>query len=202
MDMHVISVFPQYNCIGTIQDGQLLIPSLKTIQLEHNNLTRVPADVSHLHHLEYLTLTWNRIEVIDDVTYPNTLEWIGADFNNIKTITLIKFNGNDPSNNKLHTLELGANPLTSIAADAFKYLKNLEVLTLFQTRLTRLPLALADLTRLGHLRIQEVPELECTCEESSLHTWSDKLYLRSEGKCGKIHVWEFLERVAQKCPAS
>jgi len=202
-----------HNNIRTIQDGQLLIPSLKTLHLFHNALTRVPADVSHLHHLEYLSLHQNNIEIIDDVTYPNTLDRINAERNNIKTITLIKFNGNDPSNNKLHTLKLAMNPLTNIAADAFKYLKNLRWLDLSKTRLTRLPLALADLSRLSRLDILDVPDLECTCEESSLRTWPDDRFgtfyglVNFQGKCGKFSISEFLVNtrrveIALKCPAS
>ena len=184
--------FPQGNIgVRTIQEGRLM-PSLTWLSLGNNALTSVPADVSHLHHLTYMNIESNNITSLDDVALPNTLKHLYANDNKIKTITLFKFNGKDPADNSLDIVRLRNNPITYIATDAFKYLKRLSQLSLSRTRLTRLPLALADLTRSDQLNLNNIPDLECTCEESSLGAWYNHREkhdpLRYGGECGTTGV--------------
>jgi len=197
-------LFLRNNHISSIKEGQLL-PSLLTLGLNNNSLTSIPAAVCQLPHLTDLKLAYNLLTSIDaDTLLPGSLVSLDAGFNNIAAVTAVMFRGH-PYQNNLQRLLLFHNPLTSIAPGAFRYLKQLQLLDVSYTGLTRLPLALADLTSLDYLNLDNDLDLVCTCKESSLVTWSNSRPFNSRsllGDCVVTSVIEFLQHVGRYCPAT
>jgi len=161
--------------------SDVLPTSLTELLLSDNSLTAIPPVVSTLTRLVGLGVSGNKITSLDHISFPTSLEALLASDNSITTITSLTFN--DPAaHNNLKTLDLKNNPITSIATDAFKHLQQLEGISLENTRLARLPLALADLPNVGYIHLDMIPDLACTCDESSLSTWyRESMVLR--GNC-------------------
>jgi len=172
--------------------------------------TRILPDVLKFTKLTHLTVLYHNMTSIDDYVFPSSLKYLRLSVNDFTTIsTPIKFS--DPTKNDLEELYLNSGYIASIARDAFKNLKQLRVLNLDDNRLTRLPVALQDLTNLRSLHIHS-PWLRCTCDVASpLSTWFKNLPqpLYVDNGCGpttelnpKIRVVDFLANTDKFCPTS
>jgi len=139
-----------------------LLPSLQYMKWVNpsspNPLTAIPPAVFTLTNLTKFSVAYNNITSIDNIIFPSSCNLIMIDLSN--------------------------NPLTNIAPGVFQNQENLKALFLSNTRLTRLPLALADLTSVEYIRLDNIPDLQCTCEESSLGTWYEHRINRHYG----IHI--------------
>ena len=202
---NILTLYLSSNSISNSpNDKDLLALDLTHLYLDHDALTSIPA-VSDLPQLTELHVSHNHITSIDGIVLPNSLSTLDADANNITAITTtLTFTFNDLPNN-LFDVYLSDNPITSIATDAFQSLNQLRELDLTGTRLTRLPVTLADLTNLDILYLYDIPDLVCTCQESlSLVGWYNTrpASMVLDGDCGETSVQYFLGNLAQKCPTS
>lgn len=180
--------------------------SLTMLEFSYNSLTSIPPAVSSITQLATLTVSLNKLTSIDDVTFANTLFSLDASHNSIAAISRVKFN-NGSADSRVKYLTLNNNPLTSIAADAFKSMPHIVYLHLENTQLTRLPLTLADVVDLDYLYMEQIPDLVCTCQESALATWyrnsgtSRRTRVQISGSCvGATSIRNFLAYLAPKCP--
>ena len=166
-------------------------------------------------NLTNLRLSGNQLthKSIEHVQFPATLEKLSLYDNPIASIDGVRF----PSS--LTELDLSNTQITSIASDTFSNLANLTKLNLWDTQLTRLPLALASLIQLEKLSISS-PNLTCSCSESSLASWYhdrtvdldlqrknggrlyNYLYFDVSGKCDNTDIYYFLANLAPQCPSS
>ena len=89
----------------------------------------------------------------------------------ITSISSLRFT--DPASSQLRDLHLYDNPLSTISHGAFKHLTQSTDIRLENIRLTRHALNLAHLSDLGDLDLRNIPDMTCTCAESSLVTWYD-----------------------------
>ena len=140
---------------------------------------------THLTQLKGLFLSFTQLVSVDHLTFPSSLT----------------------------SLHLNNNPISSLSSDAFTSLANLEVLYLYDTHLTRLPLALTSLTHLEHLDFGSHPNMTCSCSEAApiSHWYVDRLEALKlqnilgdmiSGYCGDgtTSISYFLEEFATLCP--
>ncbi|XP_035827364.1 adenylate cyclase [Aplysia californica] len=151
--------------------------SLSVLDLSHNNFRETPKVILGLVRLRVLNLAHNLLTEVRGEQFP-----IGSG---------------------LEQLYLQGNPLTSLATDAFHRLQHLQLLDLSATKLTRLPLALAQLSAVEIVDVRGVSPLVCTCVERALRPWALSLpHLVLLGHCGEIPLTYFFRVLAAQCPPS
>ena len=187
-----------HNNISDADSGSLP-PSLTHLYLFFNHLTRIPRSVSNMTGLQWLDLDNNNISSIEDLEFPSTMFLMIIQHNNIHSISSpMKFLNNS---SHLETFYLADNPISHIDINAFRWLSNLTYLSLSETRITRLPLALAALTNIQYLILNDIANLTCTCQEASLATWyHSRPYMALPGQCDDVDIKYFLDKLAGQCP--
>ena len=175
-----IHVFPQSNKkVATNKGGQVSITSL---EWSKQGREQIPS-LTPYPDLEYLDLSSNRIRDIFGVKFPSSLRFLRLDYNKIEIVTLVTFI--NPTANELRNLYLDQNPIHHITEDAFKHLKQLVELSLTQTNLRRLPMALAKLDNPNPaaemtINLNRLYMFLCMCEDSLLKDWYQTV--RSSGR--------------------
>jgi len=191
--------------------------TLTTLDFRNNLLSSIP-DTTMLTKLEELDLDENEINGELRATFPQSLEYLHLSDNKITTISSLSF----PEGKSLSfsMLWINDNPITAVSSTAFDQIPELFSLNMNGHHLTRLPLALAKLTKLHGLDIkpavndedEPIKDFQCTCEEASLTTWyaalveehKDDLGLEFSGECkygsATMSVEDFLKEEGPKCP--
>ena len=153
-----------------------------------------------LPNLETLPLSDNKIESLENTTISSSLRFLWLQRNSITSLQPLSFENNQCS---LTAIYLTGNPLKTISQEAFTSCNTLHTLDLSYTQITRLPLALSDLTSLKVLQLHDNQDLVCTCEEgSALRSWFARVEPYTSGRCGytDVDVTDFLTVLAEKCP--
>ena len=170
----------------------------KDLYLNSNNLRSLPDKSFESLPLRTFHVEFNNIKSLDNVVFPTAMKSLEAYNNDIEVIFSLKF-ANDTS--ELESLDLFNNPLKSIAKFAFTQLTKLTSLSLADTQLTRLPLAVTELPQLASLSFFDMKTLECTCTESDFATWyRNRTNLSIDGKCGPADITYFCDSLAPMCP--
>ena len=214
----LLYLFMKGNCLSHIPDLTFM-PILQVMEVSHNNITNsakdtfppslillylnvnslrwIPRSISDLGELRTLNLTMNKIQRLDTFVIPSSLQHLYVAHNNIKTIPSISV-FNDSS--ALSTLDISGNPITSIDALAFSQLTRLQSLYMSSTSITRLPLAILQLTSLRYLNMEHNTQLACACTEKALSPFAKQLVILN-GKCvGGSDIRYFLNVLAKQCP--
>lgn len=191
------SLYLDSNPLSDVTHG-LLPTSLKHLYLDNVHLTSVPPAVAQLPRLQMLFMDKNHIKSVDGVGFPASLHTLSLSENEIERFSGLTFVGG-PS--QLVDLHLSESPLTTITEEAFANTPGLLRLFLSQTKLKRLPLALAALKKLQHLTLTQIDGLACTCEEAALSEWISARHLMNlQGDCGNSPIKFFLLYLAPQCP--
>ena len=185
------------------------IVSMATLQylvLSGNPITYISKDAfTNLTNLEVLHLSNTSLTSIDHVVFPSTLEYLILSNNAITSVSALNFT--TPNSSRLERLDLSNNPIIDISNDAFSHLSDLNSLSLFNTSLTRLPMALLSTHAWADLDL--IPGLVCSCTEAGLLTWYHDLVadydgeedLSISGHCvGGSSIDDFFNYLAPKCP--
>jgi len=190
--------------------------TLTELNLDGNLLTSIP-DTTMLTSLEHLNLNNNEISGELSHTFPSSLESLELGYNKITKISSLSFTGGKSLS--FTFLLLTDNAITAVSSNAFDQIPELEYLYTDGHHLTRLPLALAKLTKLKDFDIspavndkdEPIKDFQCTCDEAeSLVPWyaalveehPDDLEFSGECKYGSttISVEQFLKEEGPKCP--
>ncbi|XP_059149658.1 osteomodulin-like [Physella acuta] len=187
------------NKMNTVTENSL--SNLKNVLIDLTviaaNISAIPRDWSNLTALQRLTMVENQLTQARDV--PSQLIYLNLENNALTELNESTF----PAMPAIFELELSSNPLTTISAHAFDNMPSLGYLSFRYTLLTRVPLAVASLTKLRGLDFQYDLQLVCTCEESPLADWfSRNPQLTIWGTCGDVTVKVFFTDLAKLCPAA
>lgn len=170
---------------------------LNFLDLSSNLFSSIPSFTFKLQYVTALTLSSNRITAIKDTDISSQIQYVQLDKNLIIELTDTSF----PRDSGITSLVLDYNPLTRISDSAFKNLGRLTYLSLRNSRLARLPLALASLTKLTFLDVYGSQNLVCTCMEKGLHNWVMTMSEGSlNGDCGQTSVYFFFATLSPGCP--
>lgn len=108
---------------------------LKNLSMSHNNLNDdVLSFVSHFTSLEYLDLSYNKISLLEDFSFPHSLHYIDISFNQIRYVSSDCFDSLD----ELKYLDFRGVDLTKYPNEIFKHLINLEQIKLGGKNLSEL----------------------------------------------------------------
>jgi Leucine-rich repeat (LRR) protein len=149
--------------------------NLTTLLLSNNLFDRVPYALNRLKMLRSLSLGGNNIKTID------TPDLVGL--------------------HSLTDLDISSNPIMFIAPDAFKHNVNLRYLSLYNTHLKHIPVAVTTLTKLFDIDLYRM-SIECTCDMSYLKHWNVAAIYRFDGTCAfsSEGIKYFIMHSLQSCP--
>ena len=185
------------NRIPSVPKGTLYGKYIYQVQIRNNQLTEIPPDLENSPSLTHLYLSGNKIKSIDGFSFGSKLKTLYLDNNEIEVLTSITV----ASGSNLKWLQLFNNPLRAIAPGAFKDAPMIRQLTLSNTLLTRLPLAITDLPHMGALYLNGVKNLTCTCDEAAISDYQLKIgNFNIGGECDGVSIAYFLHELAPKCP--
>ncbi|BFZ20757.1 hypothetical protein BsWGS_23797 [Bradybaena similaris] len=171
--------------------------NLNSIDLSSNLFSSIPSFTFTLKFVTTLSMTSNRVTAIKDTDIALQILYVDLDKNLITELTDTSF----PRDSGITSMVLDYNPLMIISDSAFKNLASLTYLSLRNSRLTRLPLALASLTKLTFLDVYGSQNLVCTCMEKGLHNWVMNMSAWSiNGDCGQTSVYFFFATLSPGCP--
>ena len=175
--------------------------SIAQLSLFNNSLAEIPPAVSTLDKLTTLYLGRNDIRSIDSFVFPSSLTQLHIYVNKIETISQVAFSQNT---SEVLSFSVDNNPLKQIANDAFAQMPKMQVLSLRNTGLTRLPLTIGALPHLRSVYLVDIPALVCTCQEAALAGWYRNLTFVQvvHGDCGASKISFFLSDLAPNCPKS
>lgn len=178
-------------------DSGSVPPTLLSLDLGHNSLPSVPRIMLSLHYVFEMFLQWNGIKQIRATDFSKSTTGVYLDYNLVEELTDDSF----PPNSNIATLQLSNNPLSKISDSAFTNLPRLMELNLCNTKLTRLPVALASLSSLNLIDFTNSSSLVCTCAEKSLETWITTRPPESIlGDCGETSIVNFYLHFSSACP--
>ncbi|BFZ13425.1 hypothetical protein BsWGS_16464 [Bradybaena similaris] len=148
----------EFNKLPDIPAGSLPT-SLTTLYAAYNSLSSVPADVANMPNLQSLFLSGNLITEIKSNTLPPSLTYLSLNSNNLAIITNTTFR----NLNLLVSLNLDSNPISAISPSAFSDLVSLRYLRFYDSHLTEIPLAFAQLSPEAHISFSTTQPLSCPC---------------------------------------
>ncbi|CAG5119862.1 unnamed protein product [Candidula unifasciata] len=165
------------------------------LKLDYNRLRTIPRVLKTINS-KYIgvALSYNSIFTIQGIDFPNSTTNVDLGGNFIQELSDTSF----PVNSSIMYLYLYNNPLTKVSPLAFRNLPQLRDLNLRNTRLTRLPLAIASLTGLWSIDVTGSTYLVCTCEEKSLEAVIRAVY-DIFGDCGPTSLYTFYNEFSPMC---
>lgn len=174
-----------------------LPPSLYHLDMRYNSLPSIPYVYFNLAIVKDMLLSSNVVSGIQGTLIPYWTLEVDLENNLITELTDTSF----PENSSMTSLNLKDNPIVTISVFAFKNLSRLTKLNMQNSRLTRLPLALASLTSLNFLDVSNSRDLVCTCLEKGLEPLCQKLMNNVLGNCGVTSVYNFFNHFISGCPS-
>lgn len=189
------SAYFSNNDILDVVSGSLP-PSVIYCEIEDNYFRSIPTFLPLEGNLVTLRMAGNAVTRIEGVQLPPSISDLDLAGNKITHLSNWSF----PQNSRLNYLTLDHNPLSSIEPLAFAVLKHMQFLSLRDTKLTRLPLALTTLTQLNTVDLTLNADLVCTCLDKPLRAWALALNLQSFGDCGATSIDNFLRVLSAGCP--
>jgi Leucine-rich repeat (LRR) protein len=171
---HLVELSLDSNSLSSLPDNALnsLTGKLTTLILRNNKFTTIPKAVSKL--TANVDISSNLITQLTDTSFP--------------------------ANSNIKSLTLTSNPIVTISQNAFKNLQHLQTLTLKNSTLTRLPIALGSLTAVTSFDISGSPNLVCTCQEKSLASWFLSIRSNTANVCGSVSIDYFFQNLSKLCP--
>ncbi|BFZ20805.1 hypothetical protein BsWGS_23844 [Bradybaena similaris] len=171
---------------------------LTDLTLGKNFLPSIPSIFKTMKSVPNLLLSYNRILSIQGSDFPSSTTRVDLGNNIIIELTDASF----PENSIITNLILPFNPLSKISLSAFDNLPQLQQLDIRHTKLTRLPLAIASLTKLNSIDVTGSTDLVCTCLEKSLEPILSPLDSYSvSGDCGQTSLYIFFRELSPSCPS-
>lgn len=174
-----------------------LPPGLFSLDLRYNYLPLIPRLMSALSSITDIVLPSNSILHINGQDLPPNAASVELGYNLITEISDTSF----PQISGISSLYLNNNPITAVSPAAFKNLPKLSELSLQDTHLKRLPLALSSLAGLYNFDITGTSALVCTCLEKGLEKWVLAIGRdHVSGTCGETTIYEFFSTLSPDCP--
>ncbi|KAL3861605.1 hypothetical protein ACJMK2_007630 [Sinanodonta woodiana] len=134
--------------------------NLPFLKIEGCSLQHAPSAIAKFSKLQILSLRRNKLVTID------TFDFI--DYPSLKQ------------------LDLSENPLMYVSPEAFANLTSLTVLSLSRTNITTLPRALAGISTLQTLEVENT-KVECGCDLAWLKGWVNRINMtKLHGKCYQL----------------
>lgn len=170
---------------------------LTYLNLGKNLLPSIPSIFKTMKSVPNLVLSYNRILSIQGSDFPNSTTTVDLGNNIIAELTDSSFQ----ENSIITKLLLPFNPISKISLSAFDNLPQLQQLDIKHTKLTRLPLAIASLTKLNYIDVTGSADLVCTCLEKSLQPILSALdSFNVVGDCGQTSLYIFFRELSPSCP--
>ncbi|CAG5124718.1 unnamed protein product [Candidula unifasciata] len=200
-DLHFLAVGYSLNLAGNLLSNikTTTFPTkLDEIDLTSNLFSFIPSFMSTLLFVSTLSMSSNHVTALRSTDFISNILYIQLDRNLITELADTSF----PDNCSIISLVLDYNPLTAISPSAFKSLINLTYMSLQNSHLTRLPLALASLKKLNTFDISGSQYLVCTCMEKDLAHWvvSTMSEYSVNGNCGNTSIYDFFKFLSPGCP--
>lgn len=174
-----------------------LPPYVNNIDLGHNVFSLIPRLFWSLNSVSDLVMPFNEVSMLDEMRIPPWTNSMNLNFNLITELTDTSF----PTNSSLQFVRLNNNPISKISSQAFTDLPRLVELDLQNTKLTRIPLALASLKGFVSIDVSGSKDLVCTCEEKGLRSWIISQTVENiVGDCGETSVYDFFQYLSLGCP--
>ncbi|CAG5124719.1 unnamed protein product [Candidula unifasciata] len=171
---------------------------LDYLDISSNLFSAIPSFILTLQFVPTLALSSNIITGIKDTDFPSCIIFVQLDNNRVTQLTDTSF----PVDSGILSLTLDDNPLGTISALAFNNLSNLTHLSLKNSYLTRLPIALSSLKKLTLFDITSSRYLVCTCAEKSLQKWVQTMSaVTLLGDCGLTSISVFFATLSPRCPS-
>ncbi|CAG5124722.1 unnamed protein product [Candidula unifasciata] len=184
-----------YNRIADPNLGSFPVDMFE-VNLEHNLLPFIPKALSNLTRLIELEMISNMVRQITAEDFPPGVIWVFLGHNLITELEDTTF----PVNSTIQYLHLNNNPINHISNKAFHNFPKLTLVNLAETKITRLPLALASVSTLIVFDATNCTELVCTCEEKSLApVLTPVLSGDVHGNCGDTSIYEFFANYSSAC---
>ncbi|BFZ20753.1 hypothetical protein BsWGS_23791 [Bradybaena similaris] len=170
---------------------------LDELDLSSNLFSSIPRFTLALQFVETLTMTSNKVATIKDSDFAACITMVLLNKNLITQLTDTSF----PQGSGIISLVLDYNPLKTISQSAFNNLASLKSLSLRNSQLTRLPMALTALTQLNFFDISGSRYLVCTCTEKTLEKWVVSTSAGTlNGDCGLTSISTFFTSLSPQCP--
>ncbi|BFZ20754.1 hypothetical protein BsWGS_23793 [Bradybaena similaris] len=172
-------------------------PKLDELDLSSNLFSSIPRFTLALQFVETLAMTSNYVAAIKATDFAACITMVQLDKNLITQLTDTSF----PQGSGIISLVLDYNPLKTISQSAFNNLASLKSLSLRNSQLTRLPMALTALTQLNFFDISGSRYLVCTCSEKALENWVVSTSAGTlNGDCGLTSISTFFTSLSPRCP--
>ena len=193
------------NNITDIPEGTFNIKVIRHLRACNNKLTVIPKDLESASRMFRIYLSGNKIRSFDNFEFTTGLRYLHLDNNDINEINFMRFTGGH-SSSQLKWVQMFNNPIRYIRDGAFEKAHGIRQLTLSNTLLTRLPMAIKDIPQLTMLYLNGVTNLTCSCDEAALGAYYHKRGpsgMNIGGECTSgVTITYFLHELAGQCPGA